>query len=535
MLITQNRLFLFLIIFLAAFLRFYRLTDLPPAINWDEASIGYNAYSISQTLKDEHGRFLPFDYFAAFGDYKPPVAIYLTAISEKLFGLTPFATRFPSAFLGVLTVFLTYLLVNKLFKNAGLALLSSFILSISPWHTLVSRAAFEANIATFFIVLAVTLFIHGIQKRPWLLIFSAISFFLTIYTFNSPRLFIPLFIPVIFLIYRKELLKIKLWAFLFIVIFILGSSFIVPHLLSKEGRLRFNEVNIFSELGIVITSNNRIKSDGNTALAKIIHNRRMAFARSFLIHYFDAFTPSFLFIDGDINPKFSTRDNGELFLIEIPFLLGGFYYLFRNRSKSSLLLFFWLFLGLIPAGTARETPHALRSLVTLPVWQVIIAIGLYFIFKKIKMKKVFLMALILFYLYSLVSYLHNYYFHYPKEFSQDWQYGFEKAVGIVKNNIGRGDEVWVTNKYGRPYIFFLYFLKYDPGKYRQNAKVWEDNFGFYHVDSFDKFKFGPFDESKKGNKKIIYVGSPLEVPKTGDVLGEIKFLNNQDDLKIVLR
>ena len=104
---------LLLILALAIVLRFYNLTNVPPGVNRDEASIGYTAYSLLQTGKDEYGRFLPIS-FQSFGDWKLPLYIYATAVSVKVFGLTEFAVRFPSAIFGILTVFLTYILVKEL-------------------------------------------------------------------------------------------------------------------------------------------------------------------------------------------------------------------------------------------------------------------------------------------------------------------------------------------------------------------------------------------------------------------------------------
>ncbi|MEK7118952.1 MAG: glycosyl transferase, partial [Patescibacteria group bacterium] len=68
---------LVLIGILAFFLRFYNATQIPPSLSWDEVSIGYNAYSILKTGRDEFGRFLPLDAFVAYGDYKPVLPIYL--------------------------------------------------------------------------------------------------------------------------------------------------------------------------------------------------------------------------------------------------------------------------------------------------------------------------------------------------------------------------------------------------------------------------------------------------------------------------
>src|SRR3989344_179493 len=124
----MKKIILVLILLVASFLRLYKLSQVPPSLYWDEASLGYNAFSILKTARDEHGAFMPLTNFAAFGDYKPPGYIYATVPSIFLFGLTEFATRFPSAFFGILTVLLTYLLAKKLFKNEATAILAAFFL-----------------------------------------------------------------------------------------------------------------------------------------------------------------------------------------------------------------------------------------------------------------------------------------------------------------------------------------------------------------------------------------------------------------------
>ena len=91
---------LILIIILAAFLRFYKL-DSFPALNADEAAIGYNAYSLIQTGMDEHGNAWPID-FQSFNDYKPGLYFYLVLPFVKILGLNEWAVRIPNAFLGTL-------------------------------------------------------------------------------------------------------------------------------------------------------------------------------------------------------------------------------------------------------------------------------------------------------------------------------------------------------------------------------------------------------------------------------------------------
>ena len=131
------------IIFLAAFFRFWQLTTVPPSLYWDEVSQGYNAYSIATTGKDEHQEAFPIARFQAFGDYKAPVNIYLTATSMLFLGKSDFAVRFPSALFGTLSVLVTFFLVYYLFYKNKLAqwygLVAAFFLSISPWHIQLSQ------------------------------------------------------------------------------------------------------------------------------------------------------------------------------------------------------------------------------------------------------------------------------------------------------------------------------------------------------------------------------------------------------------
>lgn len=528
------------IIFIALFLRLYQLGQNPPSLTWDEAAWGYNAYSLGIDGRDEFGRFFPYDYLESFGDFKPPMYAYLDVLPVKLFGLNEFAVRFPSALLGTLTVLITYFLVIELFKRGAtqnharnyaqyLALLTSFLLAVSPWHINLSRAAFEANVASFFIISGVWLFLKSIQDNRQYLALSAISFVLSFYTFNTARIVAPLLIVGLAVVYRKQIFEKKKELIMGVVVGLLLLLPIVQFLLSSQASLRFKEVNIFSDISIIERTNQEIENDKNTWWSRILHNRRFAYGVEYITHYLDNFNPSFLFIKGDGNPKFSTQDVGQLYLFELPFLAIGILLLFKKREGKWWIVPFWLMIGIIPAATARETPHALRIEAALPTFQILVAYGLVHLLKLTSKTKYLIFTLYFsFLIFNISYYLHGYYTHYPREFSGEWQYGYKESIEYVKGVQNKYDQILITTAMGRPYVYYALFTKTDPEIFRKTAIVKRDAFGFVTVSGFLKYRFADNLSSIKGKtKKTLYVDTPGRVHPKGDVLKKFYLLNGE--------
>lgn len=477
----------------ALLLRTHGITRIPPSLSWDEVSIGYNAYSILKTGRDEHGRFLPIDTFIAYGDYKPPLSIYATVPFVALLGLTDLAVRLPSALLGTLTVILTYFLVLELFRSHKsvrvYALAAMGLLAISPWHINLSRVGFEANIALFFEVLGIWLVLRT-RTRPNTWYIAWLPFVAAFYTFNSSRVFSVLFAPALILFtyrdIRKHIRKFAIGA----VIAICCLLPILPHILSPQARLRFTEVNIFTDLSVVEKSNARIAREPGSIVGKIVNNRRVGYARSFILHFLDNMEPQFLFGTGDGNPKFSIQDVGQLYMVEAPFLVIGIYSLFREYPTTAWLLLWWLIAAIIPAATARETPHALRTLNSLPTWQLFVAFGILASYRFIRWRRLFAVILVCIYGLSLIYYLHTYYRHYPVDYSGEWQFGYREAIRAIEQISSKYSYIQITDSIGRPYMYTLFYTRTDPKVLATTKKSYFDAAGFYHVDGFGKYRFG---------------------------------------------
>jgi len=529
----KNIWFLLIIIFLAALLRFWQLGSNPPSLTWDEAAWGYNAYSIGIDGKDEFGRFLPLDYLESFGDFKPPVYAYLDVLPVKIFGLSEFSVRFPSALFGALTVIVTYFLVKRIFWKSKLkesyALMSALILAISPWHIMLSRAAFEANVATFFIIFGVWAFLAGVQNKKGYLIISAISFALSFYTFNTARIVSPLLVLILVFFLRKELFARKKEAIIAVlvglIIFIPISKFII----SPQASLRFKEVNIFSDINVVKTANQEIQNDNNAFWSKIIHNRRLLYVLDYTKHYFDNLNPSFLFIKGDGNPKFSTQNVGQMYIWDIPFFVIGAFLIFRRKEGYWWLVPLWLAIGIIPAAAARETPHALRIETTLPTFQILSAYGFINLVDSIKKYRnivIYLLAFLL--LINFLYFYHDYISHYPYDFSGEWQYGYKKSIDYVKTVQDKYDYIQITNALGRPYVYYLFYTKTDPSYFRNTAIIKREALGFVSVESFGKYVFPKYySYSLSRNKKVLYINTSYSLPKNIKILKTFSLLNGQ--------
>jgi 4-amino-4-deoxy-L-arabinose transferase-like glycosyltransferase len=539
------KILLFLIVLLAGFLRFYQLGSNPPSLTWDEAAWGYNAYSLSTSGKDEFGKFLPISYLESFGDFKPPMYAYLDVIPVKLLGLNEFSTRFPSAFFGTLTVLLVFFLVRRIFKTSKnkdlIAILSAFFLAISPWHILLSRAAFEANIANFLIVLGVLAFFESINKWKWMLIISAASFALSFYVFNTARIVSPIIVLLLILIFRKKLWEMKKITLLSAMVGFIIFAPIFSFLLGPQASLRFKEVNIFSDSSVVKTANVEIANDGNSFWSKAIHNRRVLYGISYAKHYFDNLSPNFLFIAGDGNPKFSIQTVGQMYIFDIAFLVIGALYLLKKKEGYWWFIPVWLMIGIIPAAVARETPHALRIESSLPTFQILAAYGFvvfltwvkkldlrFMIYDLRKFSYVLILISFILLFINFAYFYHSYFYNYPTNYSGEWQYGYKQSIDYVKSVEKDYDYIQVTNALGRPYIYYLFYTKTSPYNFGKTAIINRDAFGFVTVNSFGKYVFpSDYNYELSNKKKVLYINTPYKLPQNIRILKTFNLLNGQ--------
>ena len=181
----QHKWELLLVVFctsIAAFLRIYRLADLPPGLHGDEALTGLDALRIT-----EEGWIGPY-VGSALG--QPTGPLYFAAFIFKLSHASLFTVRLSMAMLGIATVPIAYLLFRMSFGR-WVALFGMVALTFAFWHLHFSRIAFMVISMPLIISLAAmtTLWAMRSSRRwPWFL--AGVVLGVGVYSYNGYLMFL---------------------------------------------------------------------------------------------------------------------------------------------------------------------------------------------------------------------------------------------------------------------------------------------------------------------------------------------------------
>jgi len=500
---NKTKIILLLITLVAFLIRFYQVGNYPPLL-WDEAAIGYNAYSLLQTGKDEYGTKIPL-IFKSFGDFKPGLYIYLTVPFIKLFGLNETAIRLPSVIIGTLLPVLLYITIKAIFpKSNRLAIIAAAILALNPFNIHYSRMSWETNILTFELLLASLFFI---KNRHFL---SAFIFGLTLYTYQAGKMISLLLIFALIII---NLDKIKNHTRNFLLKFILPLGLMaIPVLYGLVFGQNSNRLQVLSLTSYPRSpeETDQIINESSLIDYNLFHNSTIFFARSSLQRYLNHFSPRFLAFEGDWqSPRHSAPYIGVILYPSLVFLLIG---LFHKPNKFFLL---WLFLAPIPAALTRDQLSATRSMsMSIPL-VFFIANGIEIITKKLK-SPVANIVIASIYLLSFIYYSDLYYNHMVKKSANDFLYGYKYAALYVAQNQSKFDQIYFTDFYGQPYIYYLFYSHYSPAQYQLKANLKLTGPDIGKVEKIDNILFkGPEYNGIKDTPHTLGIFSHDEILRQG--------------------
>lgn len=559
--ILKDRLVNFQVVFLVCLLffslvtRFYKLDTIPPHLTPDEAALGYNAYSILNTLRDEHGKFLPI-VFESFGDWKPGLYVYLSVLPVYLFGLNEFSTRFASALFGSISPLILFFVVKKLSsrKTVGaLPYLASLFLSVTPWHIHFSRGAWEAQVSLSITLIGILLFLYSL-KNGKLLILSALMFSLTLLTYQGAKLSTPLVVISLLLVFRKKFMKIELRNI--VASALLGIALSFPIILSvftgQAGRLSvFSVFNFPRPEEYTQNFISQTSTQKGSLFYNLYYSENYHFLRGVLGRFFNHFSYRFLFSEGDFqNPRHSSPYAGQLLIGLSPFLVMGMFSMARNFrvNKAHQFFFLWAILSVVPSILSRDQVHSVRSIALVVPLVYVSSVGVMVLLDFFKNLK-FLTLAVTFgvVMVSFGLYADRYLVQLSNLNSKYWQWGYKQAVLEISKLRDQGDnsKVVFEQSYAQPYIYFFFYNKTLP------SNAWKDlSSGFVRsksgdvglVNSIDGISFEYIDwQVARGRSGEIFVASPMAIPPADTldsaqfkIISEIPFLDNKEkSLRIV--
>jgi len=351
--------FLLVILVLAAVLRFWGLSS-RGLFSHDEGYYFLGAKTIAAgveyaKLKVFNAENLPSisDFLRQKGGDYPVGSKYgfyiLSTLSMVFFGLKDYAVLYTSAFFGALSVWLVYLIVKGVFDR-NTALLSAFLLAVSPYHIIYSRSAYANASAAFFILCGIYFYLKSVDsEKTVFMVFSGLCLGYAVTCHPSQ-----LWVAAIFLIDLLFFRKIKR-------LIVLASSFMVPVL-------------IFQIFSLFIISAARAAAWKDPGQINVLIQ---PYFSQFFIQAKSAGGARFNFSEALFYVRLLLKSEGALILLFYVLGLSGAALMFIKKQlsyKKALVTFLGLFL--IVLWTLYNNRSARTLLPVLPFILITVAAGL---------------------------------------------------------------------------------------------------------------------------------------------------------------
>ncbi|MFH0980161.1 MAG: glycosyltransferase family 39 protein [Planctomycetota bacterium] len=576
------RVWLALVLMVAAATRLVGLSALPPALLPDEAGNSYDAYCLLETGKDRWGAFLPL-HLEAFGkgDFRPALYAYLTVPFVGFLGPEHLdvAVRLPAAIWGVATIAGLYALVRR-HCDRRTALWAALFLTLSPWHLRLSRFGHESALTPGFLVFALLLLSKAgwplrdptdpatsrpRLRRGWMAAFGAVVA-LALYSYASMWLFVPAMLLTGMYVYRGFCWNASGWGCAHLDSrsaraeargsLLTGSiagcgesgqercgTGILP-VETQAGSLCHNFCHGLIAFAVVIAplvwamSTHWDQVSGRARYASLFHQgwpwtqALKQAGTQYLAHY----GPTWLFTKGDQSLQSSTPGVGQLNWIMAPLLAVGLVVTWRRRreNRAYLLLLAWLLLYPAASALCTDGPHTNRAACGIGVFEWIAAIGtspLIGWWSARRGRGTLLSAMLLAAVLAngVWSFWRYAAFVQQPSMTPLFQTDLREAVVYLRDHWTAYDRMFISDHVSRkhawgnehPYIYVLTYLPVEPARFQawEKAVGYRRPYGFHYVESAGPFTFGTQPEVLKEQFRAHPEQRVLIVGRPGDVTG----------------
>jgi len=238
-----------------------------------------------------------------------------------------------------------------------------------------------------------------------------------------------------------------------------------------------------------------------------------------------------------------------LLLVDLLLLLVGLAVAIKKKGRSMWFVLLWLILAPLPAILTRDQVHAVRAYNMVIPLTILSSLGFAGILKMIGSLRnklllttsYFLLTAI--FLGSFIYYFDAYYIHLSKHTSNLWSYGYKQIVETVTPIQGNYEKVKIQQSFAQPYIYFLFYQKYDPKSYQLQAKLTESQYkgDVGYIERLDNIYFWPTNwPADKKESGTLVIADPIRIPEEDfgeetnlTLLKEIKYLDGNTAFKVI--
>ncbi|OGM30448.1 hypothetical protein A2630_01870 [Candidatus Woesebacteria bacterium RIFCSPHIGHO2_01_FULL_44_10] len=149
-----------------------------------------------------------------------------------------------------------------------------------------------------------------------------------------------------------------------------------------------------------------IDSGFSLGVAKFLVNKVTIFTYEITGRYLESFNPGYLFFQGDLDLKRSTRAAGPLYLAFLPLIIFSFPEVMKRKNR---FLLFALLISPLPAIVIAAHYHNFFRIPLFLILTYLAALGL----KKITIKKWIFCGILVLLFFELARFIHDFWIHYP--------------------------------------------------------------------------------------------------------------------------
>lgn len=318
--------FLSIVLILSLIVIFYQSSEIPKHLAYDEVAFAQLALSLD-------GK--PYTPYSQLATGHSTLYFYIILLSFKLFGVNTFALRLPSAFFGIASLLIFYIIMKKVLKNDRVAFSATLVLLTLRWFITFSRFAFEPTFLLFLELVSVWFLIKFIEKKSYIFLFLTSLFAgFAFQSYTPGRLFFLL--PLLIILLTTKKIK---YVLVYLLFFLISSAPLLTYLTAHQDQ-RLEQVSLFSDSRLSQTQ--KLQSVGENI------------KRTFLMFS----------LEGDMNGRHNYPGKPVINpLLGLLFLLGVGLAAARYRNIYTILFAGYFLLSLLPAVLTKteDNPSMLRT------------------------------------------------------------------------------------------------------------------------------------------------------------------------------